>query len=148
MRRRLTVVTFGTVALVLAGVVNASAASNTVPNSSIGDSTQTISVDARKPEECNPVTVTTVSVASGNFTGTNANELILGRTAAQTLDGSGGGDCILGGGGNDTLRGNTGNDVLLGGPGDDNISGGNGTDTCYGGGGNDTFNRDCETQVP
>lgn len=146
-RRFLSLMAFGMTALILASVVSATAASNTVPKTAVGDSSRTTTVDARKPDECSTITLTVVSVNAGNFNGTAANELLLGRTAAQTIDGAGGNDCILGGDGNDTLKGSAGNDVILGGPGNDSLSGGPGTDICYGGDGTDTFNADCETRI-
>lgn len=138
---------FGVTALILSSVISANAASNTIPNTSLEDVSQATPVDVRKPQECASITVTTGSIGTGNFNGTTASELLLGRTAGQTIDGDAGNDCIMAGDGADTLRGNTGNDVILGGPGNDNISGGAGTDICYGNDGTDTFNNDCETRI-
>lgn len=138
--------TLGMMALIFASVISATAASNTISPSGADEQRRTTTANDLKPPECSGVTVTNSIQATGNATGTNANELMLGSAAANTLDGSGGGDCILGGGGNDTLRGSGGGDVLLGGPGDDSIQGGPGTDACHGGDGSDTFTG-CETRI-
>ena len=70
-------------------------------------------------------------LASGaTLTGTAANELLLGRNTATTLDAGGGNDCLVGGAGADL-----------------NMRGRAGTDVCIGNGGADTFNADCETQI-
>ncbi len=144
----------GMLALILASVASATAASNTVPASNVGEQRRTITANDLKPSECSGVNVTNKIQNSGTFNGTSGNDLMLGSNLADTIDGSGGQDCILGGGNNDTLRGSGGDDVLLGGPGDDYLSGGAGTDVCYGGPGNDTFHKDllillddCETRI-
>ncbi|ALU42869.1 calcium-binding protein [Pseudoalteromonas rubra] len=49
-------------------------------------------------------------------------------------------DLIEGGAGDDTIQGLQGNDHLTGGLGNDQVEGGEGRDTLYGGGGNDTLN--------
>lgn len=136
----------GMLALIFTSVVSATAASNTIPKTNAGEHRRTATANDIKPSECSGIAVASKIQATGNATGTNANELMLGSAAANTLDGSGGNDCIVGGGGNDTLRGSGANDVLLGGPGDDSLNGGAGTDACYGGAGNNTFTA-CETQI-
>jgi len=127
-------------------MTSALAAANTVPVTKLSDTRRPITPNDLKPTECNGITVTTKIIGSGTFSGTNANDLILGSAGADTIDGGAGSDCILGGGGNDTLNGQGGADVILGGDGDDAINGG-GADTCYGGPGTDTF-ASCETQFP
>lgn len=108
-------------------LISALAASNTVPGSNAGLSTSAISVDDKKPNpDCNGIVVTTL-VTSGS--GGNADELIVGSAAGESLRGFGGNDCIVGGGGDDTLRGDAGTDVCIGGP------------------GLDTFHATCETQI-
>src|SRR4051794_32480390 len=89
-----------------------------------------------------------------NFTGTNADEIIIpsfvsptviatgGTTpsnAADVIDGGAGNDTIDGGGGDDTLLGGDGNDLLIGGAGNDTVTGGRGNDTALLGTGNDRF---------
>jgi Ca2+-binding RTX toxin-like protein len=153
-RKLIGLATLGMLALILVSVASATAASNTVPRSNVGDRRATITANELKPSECANLTLANKLVVSGTATGTSANDLMLGSNLADTIDGSGSRDCLVGGGDNDTLRGSGGDDVLLGGPGDDYLSGGAGTDVCYGGGGNDTFHKDllillddCETRI-
>jgi Ca2+-binding RTX toxin-like protein len=89
-----------------------------------------------------------------NFTGTNADEIIIPSfvsstvtasggqrpsNAADFIDGGAGNDTIDGGGGNDTINGGDGNDLLIGGAGNDTVTGGRGDDVAILGSGNDTF---------
>jgi Ca2+-binding RTX toxin-like protein len=74
------------------------------------------------PAECSALVVTTLLKATGGVNGGNADELILGGPAAQTLKGKNGDDCIVGGAGNDTLDGGNNNDVCLGQGGTDSFS--------------------------
>lgn len=120
---------FGLMAMILASVVTAIAATNSVPSSHLTDQSRPITANDLKPSQCAALNLTEIVVGSGKFSGTDANELILGGPDADTIDGKGGSDCILGGGGND------------------DIDGGSGTDVCIGGPGTDTFSR-CETQIP
>lgn len=130
-------------------------ASNTVPKSSVDRVQQAQGPNDYKPNECDVITVTTLVV---NKNGTGANELILGTSGANVLDGNLGNDCIVGGAGADDLRGGGGGDVMLGGPGGDIVRGsggsdylygGPGTDTCIGNAGSDLFpGGDCETIIP
>lgn len=105
----------------------------------VGNNTLTVNAAALAPAGCATgglgaglVTgLTNVLVASGaTLTGTAANELLLGRNTATTLDAGGGNDCLVGGAGADL-----------------NMRGRAGTDVCIGNGGADTFNADCETQI-
>src|SRR5437667_5426359 len=89
-----------------------------------------------------------------NFTGTNADEIIIPSfvsstvtasggqrpsNAADFIDGGAGNDTIDGGGGNDTINGGDGNDLLIGGAGNDTVTGGRGDDVAILGSGNDRF---------
>ena len=117
-------------ALVAAAVlVTALTATNTVPATSLGRTTQPITANALKPAACAALNLTAVVVGSGTWSGGSASELILGGAGIDTIRGGGGGACILGGGGNDSLRGDGGTDVCIGGP------------------GADTFFASCETQT-
>ena len=73
------------------------------------------------------------SIANGvvieNAEGSAKGDLLIGDTAANTLDGKGGKDALYGFDGNDTLKGGAGDDELAGGDGDDRLEGGAGTDT-------------------
>lgn len=110
-------------------VVTALTATNTVPATSLGKTTQPITANDLKPAACAGISLSAVVVGSGTFNGTGASELILGSAGVDTIRGQGGSDCILAGGGNDSLRGDGGTDVCIGGP------------------GTDTFHASCETQI-
>ena len=115
-------VLFGSLALILASVVFAVAAANSVPATNLDDQQFAITVNDLKPPECSALNLTAIvecAPGGGTCRGTAANELILGTSWAETIRGQGGTDCIMGGGGNDTLRGGSGADVCIGGPGDD-----------------------------
>jgi Ca2+-binding RTX toxin-like protein len=119
------------IALCCAALVSLAAAvtaSNTVPATNLLTQQADPSLTDMAPAECSSMVLTALLTGNGSLNGTNADELILGGPAGQTLKGKNGDDCILGGGGNDDLQG------------------GNGTDVCLGQGGADTFNG-CETQV-
>ena len=60
------------------------------------------------------------------FTGSGANDTLVGDNAANTLDGGTGDDSLVGFGGNDTIIGGLGNDTLRGGLGNDSLDGGAG----------------------
>ena len=55
--------------------------------------------------------------------------ILIGKNAAETLQGNVGADTLTGGAGNDTLYGGAGDDILIGGLGNDTLYGGNGDDT-------------------
>ena len=103
-------------------LVAAMTASNTVPASRLGRTTQAITPNAVKPAACSAITVTTLVTGSGTFSGTSAANLVLGSAAVDTVTALGGTDCVLGGGGNDSLNGGAGNDVCIGGPGTDTFT--------------------------
>jgi hypothetical protein len=58
------------------------------------------------------------------MTGDNNDEILVGTSAAETIDGGGGNDILIGGGGADTLIGGNGDDVLVYAPGVSFINGG------------------------
>lgn len=140
---RMFILTFSV--LIIATLSSAIAASNTVDDSGAGYATRLITVNDLKPPECAALDLTTLIVGSGNMTGTNDNDLMLGSSGADDMDGGRGDDCVVGGAGNDILKGSNNKDVLLGGDGDDVLRGGNQTDVCYGGPGTDTTDGTCET---
>lgn len=111
----------GIILLILASVVMAVAASNTVPGSRLASRSVAIDTNALKPAESAALnlTITVICPASGTCTGTNKSELILGTANADIITGKGGKDCILGGGGDDDITGGAGGDVCIGGPGTD-----------------------------
>jgi Ca2+-binding RTX toxin-like protein/GH24 family phage-related lysozyme (muramidase) len=69
----------------------------------------------------------------------NDDDLLIGDSNANSLNGGSGNDVLIGNGGNDTLEGGKGNDVIDGGKGDDIVIGGEGIDTLKGGEGKDTL---------
>jgi len=120
---------FGLIALILASVITAVAAANTVPPSRLTDQSRPITANDLKPPECAALNLREIVVGSGDIKGTGKNELILGSSGPDTIRSLPGDDCILGGGG------------------DDHLSGDKDTDVCIGGPGNDTFDDSCETQI-
>lgn len=123
-------------AVVTTGVGTARTAnlSMTTP-AKLGTYSSTISASVLAPSFCANragLTAVVVSPASGNVSGSGANDLMLGRphTSNYTLNGGNGADCVVGGlgtGGRETLRG-----------------GGGSNDYCIGNGGTQTFNADCD----
>lgn len=148
-----------------AGVFSAVAASNTVPFTRLDDDSFPITANGLKPSACGSLNLTNVVVISGNGSGTNGNDLLLGSTGGDNIRGRDGNDCIVGGGGGDNLDGQKDNDILLGGigndslqgsqgddllygeDGDDDFNGGKGTDVCDGGSGTDSGHKSCETEI-
>ena len=78
------------------------------------------------------------SDAADEVTGTDADELLIGRGSADAAGGEGA-EAPLAGSLDDTLRGLGGNDRLLGLEGDDTLEGGDGEDVLAGGPGFDTL---------
>lgn len=126
-RKMVGTASLGMLTLILVSIISATAASNTVPRSNVGEHVGAIMANDLKPAECASLNLTAKLGGSGTINGTAAAELIVGSSGADRIDGLGGNDCIVGGAGNDTL---------IGGP---------GTDVCIGGTGNDTFDPSCET---
>ena len=60
-----------------------------------------------------------------SFSGTNANEHILGNGGGDSINAGGGSDIVEGGSGGDSLNGQAGNDYIEGGAGGDAMNGGN-----------------------
>jgi Ca2+-binding RTX toxin-like protein len=130
-------IVFALVVLVLASVLTADAAANTVPQTRLTDQSRAITVNDLKPPECAGINLNNIVVCTGTgiCSGTGGNDLILGTAGSDTglngrIVGGNGNDCILGGAGNDDLRGQGGNN-----------------DVCIGGPGNDTLNANCETRI-
>lgn len=102
----------GGLALLLASIISALAAANTVAPTTIADRRAAITAQDLAPLECAGMGLT--QVVLGNVP-SSSNALILGGPGNDTLNGGPGNDCILGGGGNDTLKGSSGNDICIGG---------------------------------
>ena len=76
---------------------------------------------------------------SGSYTGSTANEYIVGGLRDNTLDANNGNNIVNAGAGNDTISAGSGSDVLNGESGNDTINGGSGADVIIGGPGDDTL---------
>ncbi len=74
-----------------------------------------------------------------NATGSSFNDIIVGNSADNHLQGGDGRDIIFGREGNDTLDGGGGPDALTGGKGNDMLNGGDMPDQLWGNAGNDTL---------
>ncbi|WP_421781244.1 hypothetical protein [Kiloniella litopenaei] len=70
---------------------------------------------------------------NNSLTGTNLNEVFLGRKGDDVINGGEGNDLLYGEDGNDTLNGDAGDDIIKGGLGDDILDGGGGDDILYSG---------------
>ncbi len=109
----------------------AATAPATLASSKVGQRTFAITPATLAPPQCAAIATGLANiqiVTAATYNAGNGNDLVLGRTAATTLNGQGGNDCIVGG---------PGNDIFIG---------GTGTDVCIGNGGTDSFTS-CETQV-
>lgn len=84
----------------------------------------------------------TVTATAGQATGTSGDDVIVGSSLADVIDGGGGNDLICGAGGDDTITGGSGNDRVIGGVGKDTLRGGDGNDVVLGGAGNDQLFND------
>ncbi len=94
-----------------------------------------INVTLTPSPKCNARTVT-VDLSKGQVP-TNGNDVILGTSASETIDGLDGHDFICGGGGDDIIHGGNGWDWISGGDGNDIIYAGANSDRVFGGGGDD-----------
>lgn len=134
-------------ALVVATVLSAAAAANTVAPSRAGESNHPATLSELTPPECSHLTLSRLQIGPGGSGGGGA--LVLGTQAGGTLSGGGSADCIVGGANNSVLQGQGGNDVLIAGPAFIVfLNGGGGSDICYGGAGIIVIPTGCETYVP
>jgi Ca2+-binding RTX toxin-like protein len=125
-RRRLITRALGALfALAVTGtLVTGFTATNTVALTHAASTDQTLAISQAVPAQCAGLTLTNLVIASSTsttVTGTNANDLILGRsgTGSRTISGGGGTDCLVGGGGAGTtnnFNANKGADICLGAP--------------------------------
>jgi Ca2+-binding RTX toxin-like protein len=142
---RIFIIAFGT--LIIMTLTSAIAAANTVADSGADDTSRAITPNDLKPPECASISVTNLVVGSGTLNGSNANDLILGSSGADSANAKQGDDCVVTGDGDDTLKGGNDDDILLGGGGDDDLRGENGAnDICDGGPGTDSSDGKCETE--
>ena len=89
---------FALVLLVLVGIMTAAAAANTVPTSHLTDQTTAMTANNLKPSQCASYNLTSLVVcgAGGTCNGTTANDLILGSTTNNRINGRAGTDCCIG----------------------------------------------------
>lgn len=101
-----------------------------------------------EPKMCGGLQVT-VDLTAGPYSGTSMDDVILGTSGPETIDGRDGDDTICAMGGADFITGGNGDDVIFAGNGDDEVYGNsgkdrirgqNGDDIIYGGPGNDNLN--------
>lgn len=96
------------------------------------------------PEECEEIDLLDDPIigtsAAETLNGTGGNDLILGLEGSDIIFGNGGDDCILGGpGAENSIHGGEGNDVIFGNENADSIFGDGGDDLIFGGSGGDTI---------
>ncbi len=115
-----------------ASTLTTHAALTVVPQTSIGRFVGSVVVNDFRPPERAGLTLTNLVTGSGDLTGTNQNDLILGGTAGQTVSAKNGDDCILTGSGGDLVKAGGGADVIVGESGADDLRGEGGNDTIYG----------------
>ncbi|MEQ9643736.1 MAG: hypothetical protein RIM84_27205 [Alphaproteobacteria bacterium] len=80
------------------------------------------------------------STVGNSLEGSDGDDLIYGLTGADTVDGGAGDDRLFGNGDADSIAGGDGNDSMKGQGGDDTIDGGAGNDTAFAGAVNDVIN--------
>lgn len=96
------------------------------------------------PDECSLIADQIENVIIGttgddNLDGTSKSDLIFGMGGNDKIDGGGGNDCIVALDGDDHVEGGSGSDVIILGNGNNFADGGSGDDTIYAGSGNDTI---------
>jgi Ca2+-binding RTX toxin-like protein len=104
---------FGVLTVILFSVVTAIAATNTIPVTLLDHKVLLTNLNDLKPSACGGISVTNLITGTGTIIGTEANDLILASSAADTIDGLGGNDCIVGGGESDTCFGGLGSDIFV-----------------------------------
>ena len=118
----LRLVFLGLLTLLIVSVVSAFAAGLSVPASNLGQQSVPVTAEDIKPAACGGIYLSNIVRGSGTFSGTAANDLIIGSAGTDTIDGAGGDDCILGSAGDDSLAGSDGNDVCIGSAGTDTFT--------------------------
>ena len=116
-RKLIGMAALGLLVLILGSVVSATATSNSVPQSGVGQDRRASTANDLKPPGCDSLDLEKQLSGSGAFGNGPASALILGSLGADDIEGGGGDDCVVGGAGDDDLVGGAGNDVCLGGKG-------------------------------
>ena len=102
-------------ALLVGSAVMSFTATGVVPSSHLGVSRHEAVPAQLAPSSCAPLAVTRLATGA-DVTGTDGNDLILGRSGSTKLDGADGNDCIVGVGGRGTknaIDGGPGIDVCI-----------------------------------
>ncbi|HEX2591856.1 MAG TPA: hypothetical protein VHL34_10195, partial [Rhizomicrobium sp.] len=130
----------------LGGFTPTSGTNDPVTYQTTGSGAHSFHYAASDGVDTNDHLVTITRVPGATIQGGDADEILIGATAADTLRGGGGSNVINGGAGNDELSGDrgaaashSGDNRIDGGVGDDRIYGGLGGDTLAGGDGNDSI---------
>jgi hypothetical protein len=79
--------------------------------------------------------------------GGDGNDIIIDAQGNNTVFGGNGNDLIITGSGNDTIDAGAGNDRVFAGPGNDHVKGGAGNDILLGGDGNDTIDGGADNDL-
>ncbi len=89
---------FALLILVLASILTATAASNTVPPSRLTNQTKPISANDIKPSQCADFTLSSIVVCGSSpvCNGKTANELIIGLPGTSKINGHAGQNCCVG----------------------------------------------------
>lgn len=115
-RSRVAIVAMVSMAVLLFGVSTLSTAtanSNSVPGTLIGESVVYPDANDLKPEACAGLDLTEIISGAGQIEGTAGNDLILGGSGADTINGAGGDDCIVAGDGADIIDGGGGSNICI-----------------------------------
>ena len=111
----------GAIMLILvASIVSAIAASNTVTSSNLSDTSRGIGANDLKPSQCATLTLDTIYAcpAHGPCNGPTGNVLLLGPSGNKKINGNSGDDCIIAGSGSQTINGGGGTNICIGNSGD------------------------------
>lgn len=83
--------------VMLASILTAAAAANTVPSTRLTNQTRAITANALKPAQCAAFDLTGFFICSkNNCKDPNPNELVLGSPSTNKIDGGGGVSCCVG----------------------------------------------------
>ena len=89
---------FALILLVVVSIITASAAANTVPTSHLTDQTTAITANNLKPSQCASYNLTDILVCGSSPTcnGNNTDELILGSSSTNKINGHACSNCCIG----------------------------------------------------
>jgi hypothetical protein len=104
----------------------------------VGETDQKFKTDSTYNHSNNPTWARGVVLPDGSVL--SENDMRVGGTGNETLNGTTSADLLHGKGGNDAINGNGGIDLVFGGDGNDAVNGGDGNDYVFGNKGADTIN--------